>query len=239
VATQGDSGRAEKNSHDGWIASAVLRFDWLLRCWHRVFEYSNDPLCVFRAQVARADRSVFLRDGTAISVGDPIIEIHLWNEHVPAMPLSGATMRWGRSLGHGMQYSLQLLSDHLSRHPEYSDIVAIRANLMVATERNTDQMTRIMCHLGFDLVPADDRLDWFERLHRFVDNVLGYLLCIAVNPASARAEVMHRVRSTMMLSRRVLDQSHGTAARNSPVQPRQVHGFSGSSAGDPAHAGAH
>lgn len=191
-----------------WVASIILGFDRLLQRWHGVFEYSTDPLCVFRIQPDMSDRNIVLGDGTSVSVGDRILNLHLWSEHVPPMALTGPTIGWARRYAHGLEYSLQLLSEYLSGQPQYSGVVAIRATLMVASRRNIGQMVRIVRHCGFESLPGDERHSWAGRIHQFADNVLGLLLCVAVSPRSARGEVLRRVRSQVMLSRHLLDQRY-------------------------------
>ena len=215
MATQEDVGRGESDAHPGLVARAVLRFEGFLQWWHGIFEYSTDPQCVWRIQVDRADQNVLLRDGTAVAVGDRILNLHLLNEHAPRMPSSGPTIAWGRAFVHRLDHSHRLLSEYLSRHPEYSEVVAIRCNVMVASERNTHQLLRIMSHCGFDFVPPDAPLNWAGRFHRFIDNAVGLLLCIAVNPGSVRPEVMQRVQSEVMISRRLLDQRYGASTQRS------------------------
>lgn len=207
-----EAGGAQTDGHAPWIASAVLGFDRLLQRWHGVFEYSSDPLCVLRIQPDIADHSIVLSDRTVVSVGDRILTAHLWNEHVPRMAPGGPTIGWGRRLAYGLEYSLHLLSEYLSRHPEFAGVAAIQVKLMVASQRNTGQLTRIMCHCGFEPMPANPGLSWTERIRQYLDAGLGLLLCIAVNRPAARVEVLRRIRSQMMMSRRLLDQRAARAA---------------------------
>src|SRR5579871_6426980 len=89
-----------------WIGQTGLRIDDRLRRWNRVFEYSEDPQCVFRMQMVRAGCDLTLADGIFLRAGDRLINLHLWNEQVPVMPSGRPTVAWGRKLGAAMEQSL-------------------------------------------------------------------------------------------------------------------------------------
>ena len=192
-----------------WLGTMALRIDDHLRRRDHVCEYSSEPRCVFRMQVVGARQDLVLADGTTVRTGDKLINIHLWNEHIPVIPPEGATFAWGRRMGMAMDFSLRQLADFISCHPELVGITAIRANLAVSTARTTTQLLRVMQHYGFEIVLDDKPVSWRQRLHQWGENVLGLLLLVAVNPAAARISVLSRVRSQVLLSRNNLDRRYG------------------------------
>ena len=205
-----------------WLRQTGLRIDDELRRRHGVREYSNDPQCVFRMQPDIARLDVTLTDGTVVRRGDRLVKIHLWNEQVPEIPGGGATLVWGRKMGRSMGRSLEQLSEFLAEHPEFDNAVAIRAEMAVATSGHTTQLLRIMEHFGFDVVPETGPISWKEQFHRWGENILGFLLVLAVNPVTARVSVLWRARSTVMMSRAALDQRYGRARRaGGPQRKRQ------------------
>src|SRR5262249_57804037 len=60
---------------------------------------------------------------------DRVIDLHLWNEHVPLMPKQGATIAWARRMCFCIEVSLRELAKHLMARPELDDISVIRANV--------------------------------------------------------------------------------------------------------------
>ena len=209
-----------------WFRQIGLRIDDELRRRNGVREYSNDPQSVFRMQPDMARRDVTLADGTAMRQGDRLVLIHLWNEQVPEIPPGGPTLVWGRKMASMMGRSLQHLSEFLARNTEFDEVVAIRADLALATSRHTRQLVRIMQHFGFEDVPETGSISWKEQIHRFGENILGLLLVLAVNPESARLSILWRVRSTVMISRTALDRRYGCARRTAgPERKSELHGL--------------
>jgi hypothetical protein len=193
------------------LAQIALRLDIAFQRRNRVFEYSRDPQCMFRGQVDRARRGVTLSDGSVIRKGDKLINIHLWNENVPVMPPEGPTFAWARRLGSSFDFSLRQLADYVARHPELHDVAAIRAEAAVATSTREVQLLRVMGHFGFETV-AEQPPTWGQRLHQYGENLFGLLLVLAVNPVAARISILWRVRSQVLLPRKLFNQRYGAPA---------------------------
>lgn len=207
-----------------WLGNVGLRIDDRLRRRHHVFEFSNEPRCVFRMQVAEARQTVVFADGAAVRNGEKLINLHVWNENIPAIPPEGPTFAWGRRLGRAMDFSLRQLAAFLASHPEFDGVTAIRADMAVSTASTTEQLLRLMQHFGFEIVPDQEAVSWRQRLHRRGENILGLLLLIAVNPAAARLSVLSRVRSQVLLSREGFDRRYGAQGRANCNAPRVCHG---------------
>jgi hypothetical protein len=62
-----------------------------LRSAQGVFEYWDDPDCLFRVQIAQAGHSIRLPDRD-IPAGAQVLMLHLWNEHTPRFPPDGASL---------------------------------------------------------------------------------------------------------------------------------------------------
>jgi len=48
--------------------------------------------------VGRLERPLVLADGTCGRAGERFVDLHLWNEHIPAMPKEGASIAWARQM---------------------------------------------------------------------------------------------------------------------------------------------
>ena len=72
---------------DGWrgtvLVYLIYRLDALLRYFYRIREFTDDPNCLLRLAMKQASTPLSLSDGTRIMPGDPVGELHLWNDMCP------------------------------------------------------------------------------------------------------------------------------------------------------------
>ncbi|MGP8228059.1 MAG: YkoP family protein, partial [Steroidobacteraceae bacterium] len=126
-----------------WLAEAVAMLDAGLRRRQAVFEYTQNPACVFRLDVSPIDRALVLRDGTRVVAGQRIARLHFWNEQVPAVPRTGATIAWGRRMQRAIATSLRELASFLAARREFNDVTIICAHAPSGTKNQTEQLARI------------------------------------------------------------------------------------------------
>lgn len=203
------------SSHDAvssgaLVEHAVFGLDRWLRRRNGIFEYSDNPLCLFRVNRAAADEILTFADGTHIRQGGPILNLHLWNEHIPPMPTGGATIAWARHMHRAIGTSLQDLASWLVCRPDFDDNCALRADMRIATARQSQQLTRIVAHYGFESAA------WHAEtgsLRQFGENILMYLLVLAANPVAIRSDILWRDHALVYLTRNALERRYG-AARN-------------------------
>ena len=74
-----------------------LSADALLRHLYQIREFTDDPNCLLRLAIKQAGTPLRLSDGTRIMPGDPIGELHLWNDHVPPFSVRQADARLGET----------------------------------------------------------------------------------------------------------------------------------------------
>src|ERR1700730_18094109 len=150
-------------------AEGILAVDRWLRRWQGVFEYNHEPGCIFRAQLSRLYGEVLLSDGTFGCPGDRVIDLHLWNEHIPFPPLAGCSLAWGCRFNRTVAESLRELSRFLTSKLELLDVNIIRADV------NLDTLARIAARHGFEsIVDPVERSPW-ECVHRFGENIFYWL----------------------------------------------------------------
>lgn len=191
------------------VGRLVLGLDERLRRAQHLFEYSDDPECLFRIGRTPAARPFTLSDGSAVDAGDPLIELHFWNQHIFARTDRADLFAWGARMRRAFLFSLKELSEFLDRSEEYDDIVAIFGNLGVAVAARSDQLRRVCRIYGFEPVLDGHRPSGAEHLHRAGQNMLGLLLTLAVNPRSARLDVLARDRTPVAISRAELRRRYG------------------------------
>jgi hypothetical protein len=205
---------------EGRLATAVFFLDSWLRRRQGVFEYSADPACMFRLQRATAEHYVELRDGTVVLPGNPILRLHVWNEHVRAMRADGSDFAWPRRINKGINRSLLLLHRHLQENgAAYRGLAAIHADMGFVTAARVGRLGRLSERFGFEWLPAAAPRP--GRLHHLGENILLFLLIAAANPPAARLSILRSSRTSAYLSRRQLEQRYGAGA---PWQEADVDG---------------
>jgi hypothetical protein len=211
---------ANRRKQPFW-AEFIFALDRRLQRRQAVFEYSLRPDCIFRAQISRLCSEVLLSDGTFGRPGDRVIDLHFWNEQIPAT-IAGNSLAWGCRFNRSFAESIRELARFLMREPELTDISIIRANI------NLDTLHRIAARYGFEAILEPVRLSPSECVHRFGENILYWLLTLACNSAHARPNKFWRSRQVIYLSRRALSlqaylvRSHRTISQRSGTVSRSA-----------------
>jgi hypothetical protein len=193
------------------VAELVFAFDRRLRRRQGVFEYTAHPACVFRLQISRCDRDRVLRDGTRLRAGERFAQLHYWTEQMPAIPRDGPSIAWGRELHRRIRLSLVELSRYLGSRSDLADIDVVFGDVPSGAREKFGQISRIMAHYGFEVIPEPNRLTLIQQLRRWGENILISLIVFARNGALHR-DTLRRVRVPIYLSRRALDEHFGEAA---------------------------
>ena len=92
-----------------WLGAIVKALDVRLRLHQGVIEYTRCPTCLFRIQIITSCDDFILSDGVHVRPGDRLINLHLWNEQVPAFPARGPTLAWARYFNRAFDTSLHEL----------------------------------------------------------------------------------------------------------------------------------
>src|SRR5262249_34307660 len=156
-------GSAVGGEHHFWRDKIIFGLDRVLRRWQSVVEYTHDPTCILRIKVGRLDRDFVLADGTAGHGGDRFIDLHLWNEQVPAMPKEGASIAWARQMSFCFQQTLPPPARQLGSRPGLDDISLVRCTMEFGGRERDNQMVRLIGRYGFELVPSATTVTMGER----------------------------------------------------------------------------
>jgi hypothetical protein len=181
------------------VTWALRSVDRLLRQHMAIEEFTGDAECVFRVSLDRAARQVRLSDGVAVREGDPVLQLHLWNEHVPTMPSAGPSASWANLTKRRMHHSLRLVAEFV--RSEHDDIVAVHGEPPFGSRLGAQQMLRTAERFGFDLVQPDGGPDVRDRIHEIFDSMLLWGLIMAYNPAAGRRKTLVRHRYQLWISR--------------------------------------
>ncbi len=201
------------------LRGIVRRFDALLCRIHGVYEFMADPGCILRIALARATVEQVLADGTPISPGDLLVEIHLWNERLPEMPREGADLRWARRMYQGFVASLHLLAKYLALDPQLAAVRAIRGEMGFLTTASLDAGSGALTRLGFEIQRPRAGASARERWAEFWHNVYSLVLLWTYNPGSLRGKALWRLeRCRLWMSYATLERRYGNASTD-PYRP--------------------
>ncbi len=192
-----------------WLADAVGLLDGRLRREQAVFEYTRHPACVFRLDIGHLIKALVLHDGTQVQPGQRVARLHFWNEQVPAIPKSGATIAWARQLQRAIAISLRELASFLASRPDLADVAVVCGEVPSGTRAQSEQVARIMAHYGFEAIVEPEHLSVGERLHRLGENILISMILVAHNPGALHFDTLNRVRVPIHMSRRTLERKFG------------------------------
>lgn len=196
------SRQAQLTIHASLIEPAVFGLDRWLRQRQGVCEFTDNPQCLFRIQPAQLETEVLLADGTRLPTGAPVLNLHLWNEHLPPIGPHGATLKWARTLAKGVDRSLQELAMHLRRTRALEEVTALRADMRLGTAAQSAQLTRIVARYGLE--PGVGGPENHGTLQQLAENMFIMLLVLAANPASLRAPILRRSHTPVYVSRLAL-----------------------------------
>lgn len=191
----------EKRAGKGWVGHVVFALDRLVRKRVGIYEYSTDDRCIFRVHRSHAQQSLSLKDGTRIRRGDPILMLHLWNEHMPCM-VKGPSVGWGRQVSRGIQLSLRELARYLQEDSTLKDVKAVCADMCLGTAEQRMQLSRIVGRYGFE--SARRGAGQPGVVQRIGGKIMMFLLALVTNPSTLRAAIFLRAHQRIFLSRNAL-----------------------------------
>ena len=171
----------------------ILFIDRQLRRHLGVYEFSDDPGCLLRLQVTTAPHTLRL-EGAVVENGEPVLGLHLWNEHVPPIPATGPDLTWGLWFRRNFERSLYLVGREMRRDPRLTGLRAVGASTGALVPGDSSPGLRVMRHLGFYAgAYPHRRFAWFIE---FWENLYSWWLMQAYNPTSLRHRRFSRMERT-------------------------------------------
>ncbi len=193
-----------------YVPRALVRgLDLLLRRQGRVQEFTQDDECILRIALIIDKTDVQLSDGTMVRAGDRICELHLWNEHIPPMPVDGPDLRWGVTFYRLGVKSLRSLAAYMATDG-LQDIVAVGGQMAFLEKDDSPVLASVASRLGFDIINLTAQAGRWGRFTHFWENVFSWALMWTYNPGSLRGKRFLRLqRYRLWMSRRTLLERYG------------------------------
>ncbi len=182
----------------------IITIDAILRHRMGIHAFSQTPHNIIRIARGRSRVAHTLSDGTRVQIGDPIIELHFWNEHLPRIGVDGPDLSWGRAFYRCVRRSLVDLACHVQDMPALADVVACRGELSFLLLGEPSHVS-LVHRLGFDFRYLPPPTGFRGRLRRAAEQGYSWALLWAYQPASLR----HRssfpfTRAELWMSRHTL-----------------------------------
>lgn len=196
------------------LKKLVSIIDRRLRARDEIFEYSDCPCCVFRVQLATATCDINLADGKCLCAGTRLINLHLWNEHVPPFAREGPTLGWARRICRDFEISLEELARFVASNPALQDVAAVGGKMMFGSTERTQLVANFAKRYGFvhavDLAPGPS---FATRCQDVGENILTSMIVIALNPSAFRIDLLYRNRVPVYLHRAELMRRFGAGEK--------------------------
>lgn len=170
----------------------------------QIVEYSRSPHCVFRARVMPAPRTLTVPGGV-VAAGEPVLELHLWNERVPPLPPEGPTVAWAVRGARLMQASFRELAGLMEQDARFEAVAAVGGTNWLFSADGRLGAEAVLERMGFEVSEQPDRglSGAFERLY-------GWALMWSYNPVTARpARLRSMRRATFWATREQFLAHHG------------------------------
>jgi len=179
------------------VRALIRLLDAFLRGKYGVFEFSQDSDCLLRLQVTTAPHSLNFPD-QVVTDGEPVLALHLWNEHVLTVSPDGLDLAWAKSMQRSFVKSLHSAAGYLQSNPELAEIRAVGGASALLYPGGGVGGIKLMNRLGFIVVPYHSSLG---RLGEFWENFYSWMLIFAYNPGDLRYRhfwALHRTEIWML-----------------------------------------
>lgn len=182
------------------MRSLVKKFDqWLCR-WMGVFTFCSDPECLIKLQVMSAPHTTMV-EGVEIKRREPVLVIHLWNDHLPTSPKNEGDLAWAVQTQRMFRSSLRKAAEYIQSDPHLRSLRAVMGVTSLLRPPEKPGEWHPMQRFGFTVMLYKSRLG---RFGEFWENFYAWLLANAYNPTSLwqwgifkrrRAEIWISMRS--------------------------------------------
>lgn len=191
----------------------VRSLDALLRLFLGIGEFSRRSDCVLRFAARKSPATVVLPQAIAIAKGEPILELHLWNEHLGhCRHEHEGLLGWSLCVERRVRLSLMLLADHMviEAPTNYS---AVHATILISSFRSE----RLLRDLGFTLLHPPPTM--IRRLGDALKGVLVAWLVWAYRPYRGRRRKRTPFSVDLWMSRSQFQRLYGRPAHALESRP--------------------
>ncbi len=170
------------------VRKAVRLLDQLLCRLYGIFEFNQDPTCIFRLSTHPLKKDILLPSGKTLHTGEEVAILHFWNEHMPTVPAGGADLAWGLHFRRQVDRSLQALADYSAAAPKMQSVVAFHGVPPFGSDGIAALPARFMERWGFELVFNELPQTLPGKFAHFWEKLYTMALVWAYNPGSLQGK---------------------------------------------------
>ncbi|HLE50964.1 MAG TPA: hypothetical protein VI755_02830 [Anaerolineales bacterium] len=161
----------------------VRLIDAAVRRARGVFTFCEQEDCLLRLQLSQA-RHELRFPGCRVPPAAPVLELHLWNEHIPSLPPSGPDLAWAIRIRRMFVHSLRAVGEQMRRDSRLGSVRAVGGATNLLSLDGSSSGVAVFQHLGFTVLPYHHPLG---RFGAFWDNLYAWWLMWTFNPVSLRS----------------------------------------------------
>ncbi len=162
----------------------IRRLDAFLRSRNGIFPCVEREDCLLQLQISRAPRLLVFPD-EEIGAGEPVLLLHLWNDHLPLLPPGGPDLTWASRARHLFLKSLASVAERIRADASLAPIRAVGGRTALFTPDGRSGGARLLRRLGFTVIPCQRGLG--GRPGEFLEDLYAALLIWTYNPNGPRA----------------------------------------------------
>jgi hypothetical protein len=187
------------------VRRLIRSLDKLLRRSYHIYEFNKDPDCILRLSLGVSDRELVLSNGRHIQRGDPVGEVHFWNEHIPEIPEAGPDLAWARLFQKRLKFSLKVLAEHIANNPIYAQVQVFQGDPPLGGIKTARLLQRGLKRWGFEPPLEEEKGGIWQRFANFWRDLYVIGLVWAFNPRSLRTKDIRQIeRVKILLSKETL-----------------------------------
>lgn len=197
------------------LSGAVRQMDAVLRRRQGIIEYTRDPLCILRVSAHAAEHDCALRD-RLVRRGDPIGEIHFWNEHILPMGHGGANVLWGASMRRRLRRSLARLATFVESDERFTGIDLFRGEVAFGPGKDLDRTRCFAEGFGFEITNKPEADGVKARMEAVGHAIFLWGMIRTFNPGALRSfkRLSHPTWLQLWISRDTLRNRYGAGCEN-------------------------
>jgi len=182
----------------------VRSVDSVLRVCLGIGEFSSRCDCILRVSEAVSDCHVLIGQGFAVVKGEPILELHFWNEHLTSCQSKDDLFAWALCVERRIRLSLMLLADKTVEEDTFYRYKALRASLNFSLQG----VEKVVRRAGFTIVYPTRTLS--QRVYDCSERLLINSLIWAFHPSEIRERKRSPRRTELWISIPDLQRLYGT-----------------------------